>query len=306
MGNEEQKADDVLRFDRARVTTLLEDVVLLAEYGLEKGEELPEPIDIPFIFRLQDYKEHLEKDEPQDLPEKALTKLADYYEILTLKFAPVTADTLRATKNIRKGFVSTAGGKHLLWLWSSTASLVVFILFINYSRVFLDFFQADPGEEVGFAPHSMAFLGTYLIPFTYGALGSCAYLLRITEKHLRARTYDPTRTPEHWNRFALGTLSGGIIVLFIRQIPGVEGGTIELAPAALGFLAGYSIDFLFATLDRVINAILPKVGVETVARRLDREKANMLIAKYEKRAKDPNLSEEEREAAERFAKELKA
>ena len=304
MGPDEKRKSDVLRFDQVRVKTLLEDVMLLAEYGLEKGQTLPESINVPELLRLQDYKEHVET-----VPEKALESLASYYETLTLKFAPVTADTLRATRNIRKSYHETPGGKHLLGLWYLTGGLVLFILAINILRFSFASSELVPGEEATFGMYAYGLqllATTYLIPFSYGALGSCAYLLRITEKHLKGRTFDPIRTPEHRNRLVLGTLSGGVIVLFIRQIPDVQGGAIELAPAALGFLAGYSIDFLFATLDRIINAILPKVGIDTVARRLDREKLNMLITKYEKMAKDSKLNKKQREDAERFANELKA
>jgi len=58
-----------------------------------------------------------------------------------------------------------------------------------------------------------------------------------------------------------GTISGGAILLFVNQITTEEGSVIQLSSAALGFLAGYSTDFLFNTIEQVIGAILAKVGI---------------------------------------------
>ena len=41
---------------------------------------------------------------------------------------------------------------------------------------------------------------------------------------------------------------------------------IQLSSAALGFLAGYNTDFLFSTIERVMAALLPKVGIDSVQR----------------------------------------
>ena len=81
-------------------------------------------------------------------------------------------------------------------------------------------------------------------------------MLRITEQRLRERSFDPRRTAEHTNRLVLGTLSGGVIVL-VFSVGGVGETDVKLTEAALGFLAGYSIDLLFSLLDRMVNAISP-------------------------------------------------
>jgi hypothetical protein len=53
-------------------------------------------------------------------------------------------------------------------------------------------------------------------------------------------------------------------MLFTKYLIGEEGGTLELGAAALGFIAGYSTDFLFNTIERIVSAVFPKVNVETV------------------------------------------
>jgi hypothetical protein len=98
-----------------------------------------------------------------------------------------------------------------------------------------------------------------LIPWAYGGLGSCVYLLRSAHSFIHQRTFDLRRKPEYFNRILLGTIAGGAIILFVNQIMGEEGTVVQLSSAALGFLAGYSTDFLFNTIERIISALFPKV-----------------------------------------------
>ena len=111
-------------------------------------------------------------------------------------------------------------------------------------------------------------MSAYVIPFAYGTLGACAYLLRISERRLRMRDFDSCRIPEHRTRLVLGTLSGGMIVLFISadllNAKNGGGSAFVLVQGALGFIAGYSIDFLFDVIDRIIKAILPSGGLDAL------------------------------------------
>jgi hypothetical protein len=110
----------------------------------------------------------------------------------------------------------------------------------------------------GFATWSTLFykFSLYLVPFTYGTLGACAHGLRLVGQQLRDREFDPRRVPQHKNRLVLGTLSGGIIVIFVKAGESSTLG-VELTAAALGFLAGYSSDMLFETVDRILDSFLP-------------------------------------------------
>jgi hypothetical protein len=112
--------------------------------------------------------------------------------------------------------------------------------------------------------NSLMQLMQILIPFTYGGLGSCVYLLKSAHTYIIDRTFDVRRRPEYFNRIILGTIGGGAMMLFASQIASEDGTLIQLSSAALGFLAGYSTDFLFNAIERVIGAILPKVGISTV------------------------------------------
>ena len=104
-----------------------------------------------------------------------------------------------------------------------------------------------------------------LLPWAYGALGSCAYLLRSAHYYIYQRSFDLRRKPEYCNRVLLGAISGGAIILFVNYLVDEDGTVLHLSSAALGFVAGYSTDFLFNTIERVIAAIFPKTDSDPKA-----------------------------------------
>jgi hypothetical protein len=104
-----------------------------------------------------------------------------------------------------------------------------------------------------------------LLPWAYGALGSCAYLLRSAHYFIYQRSFDLRRKPEYFNRVLLGAISGGAIILFVNYLVDEDGTVLHLSSAALGFVAGYSTDFLFNTIERVIAAIFPKTDSDPKA-----------------------------------------
>jgi len=55
----------------------------------------------------------------------------------------------------------------------------------------------------------------------------------------------------------LGAVSGGTVLLFTEYLNAAWGKT-TLSGAALAFLAGYSNDFLFNFIERVVGAVMPK------------------------------------------------
>jgi hypothetical protein len=96
-------------------------------------------------------------------------------------------------------------------------------------------------------------IGGYVLPILYGALGTCAYILRTIYAKMLDRSFDPSRLPELVARVFLGTLSGiGLQWFFTsdaaKSIPG------GITPALLAFLGGYSVELLFAAIDRLLSA----------------------------------------------------
>jgi len=197
------------------------------------------------------------------------------YNELTKAISPVTWETMRAT-SLRHGkrtwlaiFKAMKGGKisvatawsRILWIW--TVLLLLFILVGENLQEYLDTFAPVDSESVEtqqlFDWSRLTFWFSKIIPFLYGALGACAFLLRSCHKFIHARTFDPTKIPEYYNRILLGFLAGGTILLFIDP----ESAPQKVGATALAFLAGYSTDFLFTTLERTAGALLPKKVAET-------------------------------------------
>ena len=217
-------------------------------------------------------------------PTATIGVLADTYQKLQSQFVNITPASLTATTPAREGKMQTSpAGRYLMKLWFAVLVMILMVTLINFLQFYHDFTMPDFEEDwdeldyrVGYAYQ----FSLYLEPFLYGTLGALAHMLRVTARTLRDREFDPARAPEHINRIILGTLSGGAIILFITQVQDEDGTFRKISFAALGFLAGYSVDFLFRSIDRMIEAILPQVGLSTVQLRKSKEENFELLAQY--------------------------
>jgi hypothetical protein len=96
-------------------------------------------------------------------------------------------------------------------------------------------------------------IGGFFLPLMYGALGTCAYILRTIYAQMVSRSYDARRSGEFVVRIFLGMLSGITLQwLLVRDGSTVPGG---LTPAVLAFLGGYSVELLFTAMDRLLAAV---------------------------------------------------
>jgi hypothetical protein len=196
------------------------------------------------------------------------------YRDLSLFVAPVTAQTLRATsdKHGRRTLLTPRIPRAEATIWSRklTTWTIMFVVVAVFGDLLTDLsgqFLPPVDETRGGGIPSVHYLRTLLgilVPFTYGGIGACVYLLRSCHQYIYTRQFDPNRISEYYNRMLLGMVSGGAVTLFVSQIPDEKGAVVRLSGAALGFLAGYNTDFLFSAVERIAAAILPKVGVETV------------------------------------------
>jgi hypothetical protein len=195
-----------------------------------------------------------------------------YYN-LAQATSPVTAETLRNTQIApwagAEGDFSWPGLVDLILghspaqrfsrrLWGIGIFIVVFIVIAEWqiNRLGMKTNAADV--------KSRRDLWQFLLPWSYGGLGACAYLLRSAHSRIYQRSFDLRYAPEYLNRIGLGMVSGGAMILFTNYLASESDTVTRIGSAALGFLAGYSTDLLFNTVERVIAAIFPKVEVETV------------------------------------------
>lgn len=186
--------------------------------------------------------------------------LADFeraYRDLAVIVAPVTSVSLRATVLGSSGWTKSQRWSQRLWL-VTVVSAVTLYLIETLGEILLD----DDHATAQFGPYRDTFELIYLwlkglVPFDYGLLGACAYLLRSCHAYIRERTFDPVYVPEYWNRLLLGAVAGGIILFFSDWLQNAQG-TVQLSSAALAFVAGYSSDILFTLIERIKDAIIPK------------------------------------------------
>jgi len=188
-----------------------------------------------------------------------------YYKLAT-SLAPVTGETLRNTmgKPPRARTVSEVllGDSPALrftrCLWYISLGFAAFVLGANW---YLNVKAVNSDTDSYLVSRTILEL---IMPWMYGGLGACVYLLRSAHTYIYSRTFDIRRKPEYFNRILLGAIAGGAIILFANNIAGDEGTVIQLGSAALGFLAGYNTDLLFNAMERISAALLPKLGIDTV------------------------------------------
>jgi hypothetical protein len=185
-----------------------------------------------------------------------------YYALVEFS-SPVTVETLRNTHETGRGgfFDVSPAQKFTRLLWIITIAFALAVIAAASIAVGADM----PGRKTSWWIDFSARLAPYIkiiIPYAYGGLGACAFLLRTAHSHIAERSFDVRRKPEYLNRILLGTVSGGAIVLLFA--PDSDDDTVKISAAALGFIAGYSNDFLFNAIERVVAAVLPRVGLETL------------------------------------------
>lgn len=91
----------------------------------------------------------------------------------------------------------------------------------------------------------------YLLPLLYGLLGSCLHVLRTLVAAIESRTHVVNRL--YQIRIYTGGLAG-LVVAWFGIGSGMSGPLSSLTPFALAFLAGYSVELLFAFMDRLVSA----------------------------------------------------
>jgi hypothetical protein len=83
------------------------------------------------------------------------------------------------------------------------------------------------------------------VPLLFGAIGACTYVLRLISDQIRETSFSATSPVRHSVRILLGTLAG-----FAVGVGGIAT-SAGLTLAAVAFVAGYSIEPVFATMDSI-------------------------------------------------------
>lgn len=253
----------------------LSDALALSDYAVSTGVKPPSgrSFSLKDIGTIQDTAAKLgvlaTATADRDGPSSSVTS-AEWFEFeqayyrLAACMSPVTAETLAATQATTPDPESGSTLRDRIFGYSPALRFTRWFALVGISfgafvvlaecRLFVLGLDAD----TSISSWERNFLQS-LIPWAYGALGSCAYLLRSAHAYIYQRTFDLRRKPEYFNRVLLGAISGGAIILFVNYLVDEDGGTVlHLSSAALGFVAGYSTDFLFNTIERIVAAVFPK------------------------------------------------
>ena len=187
-----------------------------------------------------------------------------YYALVEFS-SPVTVETLRNTRNTGQGsFLEASSAQKFTWLlWALTLLFAAIVIACGVVAT-----GADNATSRSWTATARV-LNNYvpiIVPWVYGGLGACAFLLRTAHNHIAERSFDVRRKPEYLNRILLGMVSGGAIVLLFN--PSSDEDTVKISAAAIGFIAGYSNDLLFNAVEHVVSAILPRVGLDTLKKEL--------------------------------------
>ncbi len=260
---------------------MLENVRYLARYAVENGQ-LPKSINIEELYKIR-----LGYEKTGTVEDKDFGTLVRAYQTIEQRLGPVTIDTLKATES-----QFDENGKPVP---SLAEKYVRFLVWRTYIIIFIILVS----QLISFESNSIFILidktMSFLIPFLYGTLGADAYVLRLTTHRLHTRQFDPRRKAENQARLVLGTLSGGMIVFFINtgsfSLIGDSGNIYNtLGTAAAGFIAGYSTDFLYDTIERLIGAILPRIGA--TSRGTQDTPADEVLRKYRRLMEDTDNENE--------------
>jgi hypothetical protein len=188
---------------------------------------------------------------------QAEAKLEQYYTKIAQLISPVSLLTLRATNENYKiarpwwktfflgsGSVGRNFFRQLFWV----AIVLISIMFL---RQYMTIAEENKHSE---------FL-KFIDPFLYGALGALIYLYKsLTERYIN-RTLHPKELYTQWLRLFMGALVGGLLVNLLDIIPNNQIVNNAVSAIVVGFLAGYSVEFFYNTLDKAINAITPYTTV---------------------------------------------
>jgi len=201
----------------------------LARYAIEHDHE----IDLPEDFNVGRFIHWAENYPDLNVDDKI--EFVNQYAMLERAAVNVTARTLVATRIHGQGFIHAT-------LFTSVGQYLLFLALITIGLVYFLAEKAIAGT-----------IGTdFSVAFYAAGLGTCVFLLRVTQQKLKSREFDPAYIPSQLIRLLLGFLAGGSIVLFPDLMH--EGGTLEgigIGQAALAFILGYAVNIFYAVLDNI-------------------------------------------------------
>lgn len=110
-------------------------------------------------------------------------------------------------------------------------------------------------------------LSQYLLPYFYGMLGACVYVVRRMSLDLSQASFQWMNRHSYYIRIILGFVLGGVVGLFIPQSAMVS---MALSAVALSFLVGYGVEVIFTILDSWVEKLRLAVADRPPAEPVDK------------------------------------
>lgn len=196
---------------------------------------------------------------------KAEARQEKLYAAMIDLIKPVAVDTLRATSNKERDFVKRPSRLVGIFLgrWSvgrnffrQTFWLAILLVLVLIASFVTKNLVQDSNVDWVFK------ILTVFDAFILGAIGAIVFLYKNLTKFYVDRTLDPDILATDWLRIFMGALSGGLMAMLFSERPEISGSSeqLGLGAGAAGFLAGYSVEYFYRTLDRIIDAMVPGKG----------------------------------------------
>lgn len=93
----------------------------------------------------------------------------------------------------------------------------------------------------------------YFLPVFSALLGVCVFIMRAGSSKIENLSFKPHSTRIYFYRIVLGVIGGIVASWFVASDS--SGVLATIAPAALAFLVGYSVEILFNILDSIVKSL---------------------------------------------------
>lgn len=117
-------------------------------------------------------------------------------------------------------------------------------------------------REITTAGFALTILQVFVLPFLYGFLGTCVYILRSLANDIRRNSFSSDMG--YRLRMSLGALAGVAAAWVLTPEDSARMAT--LSPFSIAFIAGYGVEILFSAMDRLINSLSSEAQPASVSK----------------------------------------
>lgn len=162
---------------------------------------------------------------------------------------------------------------HHLQNWNEVWSNMDFLTLQPWQNPDYQTYPVEVQKRIQFvaAGNTLEAITEYILPILYGLIGACFYILRQLPKEIESLTFSMNSYINYSLRMAQGPLAGIMVSYFIApsqdnslspaltessasQVQHMTSELSTLSPLALAFLAGYSVEFIFKFIDKMLTS----------------------------------------------------